>query len=296
MVAVAQAMTGRPVLTADRGEREPYTPEVTPTLARDVERVIAVAAVALNIMLSVIDVWRPAFVPAPPGALQAGVMAAVVAVPLHIRHVLYGLRGERPPAGIWTLALLVLVNTIAIRFVGPVWLMQLASLVVSILIVVPGMWGLPLAAAVTLSPFGLVGLQWYSADLGNAGTYLVFAILWRATTQYVPLRLTAAIRALDMAGRELEARAVVEARVRIDTELRTSVASALEQIVARGDAARVIAEHEPGNAAAELRQLVADSRRALAQARRLVAQFRGSSWRVELDALADALRKGGDTA
>jgi hypothetical protein len=296
MVAVAQAMTGRPVLTADRGEREPYTPEVTPTLARDVERVIAVAAVALNIMLSVIDVWRPAFVPAPPGALQAGVMAAVVAVPLHIRHVLYGLRGERPPAGIWTLALLVLVNTIAIRFVGPVWLMQLASLVVSILIVVPGMWGLPLAAAVTLSPFGLVGVQWYSADLGNAGTYLVFAILWRATTQYVPLRLTAAIRALDMAGRELEARAVVEARVRIDTELRTSVASALEQIVARGDAARVIAEHEPGNAATELRQLVADSRRALAQARRLVAQFRGSSWRVELDALADALRKGGDTA
>ncbi len=295
MLAVAQAMTGRRVLAADRAEREPYTTEVAPTLARDVERVIAVAAVALNILLSVIDVWRPAFVPAPSGALEAGVLAALVAVPLHIRHVLYGLRGERPPAGIWTLALLVLVNVIALRFVGAVWLMQFASLVVSILIVVPGVWGMVLATAVALSPFGLVGVQWYMENINEAGTYLVFAIIWRATTQYVPLRLTAAIRALDMAGRELEARAVVEARVRIDTELRTSVASALEQIVARGDTARVVAEQDPPTAAAELRQLVADSRGALAQARRLVAQFRGSSWRVELDPLATALRRDGDT-
>lgn len=289
MLAVAQAMTGRPVLAADRAEREPYTPEVAPTLARDVERVIAVAAVALNIMLSVIDVWRPAFMPARQGALEAGVMAALVAVPLHIRHVLYGLRGERPPGGIWTLALLILVNVVALRFVGPVWLMQFASLVVSILIVVPGAWGMALAAAVAVSPFALVGAQWYAENVNAPGTYLVFAITWRATTQYIPLRLTAAIRALDMTGRELEARAVVEARVRIDTELRTSVASALEQIVARGDAARGTAEHDPRNAAAELRKLVADSRRALAQTRRLVAQFRGSSRRGGLDARPVAL-------
>jgi two-component system sensor histidine kinase DesK len=123
----------------------------------------------------------------------------------------------------------------------------------------------------------------------------MLAIIWRATTQFVPLRLMAAIRALDAAGRELEARAVVQARVRIDGELRTGVTDALQQIVARGDAAHAHAESDPGRAAAELRALVNDSRRALMHARRVVAGYRRASVRAELDAAVALLEAAGAT-
>jgi two-component system sensor histidine kinase DesK len=139
----------------------------------------------------------------------------------------------------------------------------------------------------------LQGPHWFADTPTLGGIYLAFAIAWRSTTQFVPLRLMAAIGALDLAGRELESRAVVQARVRIDGELREGVASALANIVARGDAARRSVDVDAALATGELRQLVSDSRRALTSARRIVAGYRGSSVRAELDAAAALLEASG---
>ena len=288
----ALGMTSR-VTVSSRLERDSGLPDIAPTLTRDVIRAFAAAAVAVNIALSVIDVWRLAYLPVTPGAVRAAMVAAAIAIPLHIRHVIYGLRGDRPPFGAFTLVVLAIVMGIAWRVVGPGWIFQFASLAVSILIVVPGTAGLVLAALVVLSPLVLQGPQWFAVAPNIAGVYLAFSIAWRSTAQFVPLRLMAATRALDLARRELESRAVVQARVRIDAELRDGVASALEQIVARGEAARRAAVGEPARATSELRELVGDSRRALTNARRVVAGYRGSSLRAELDAATALLEASG---
>ena len=153
--------------------------------------------------------------------------------------------------------------------------------------------GLVLAGAVTLSPLLLVNTGWFAPELHPGGIYLVFSIAWRTITQFVPLQMLAAIRALEMTTRELESRAVVQARVRIDGELQDGVAVALEKIVARGDSVRRSVQSEPEQAITELGILVSDSRRALTSARRVVAGYRGSSVRAELDAAAALLEASG---
>jgi len=287
-----RGMTGRAAV-ADPLEREAHTLELAPTLTREVVRAFAASAIGVNIALSIIDVWRLAYLPVVPEAIRAAIIAAAVAIPLHIRHVIYGLRGERPRFGAWTLAALAVVNVVAWPFVGPAWIYQFASLAVSILIIVPGLAGVLLATVVVLSPLVLQGPNWFAPPLTFGGAYLMFSITWRATTQFVPLRLMATIRALDLASRELESRAVVQARVRIDAELRDGVATALQNIVARGEIARREAQRDSARATAELRELVTDSRRALTNARRVVAGYRGSSVRAELDAAAALLEASG---
>jgi two-component system sensor histidine kinase DesK len=135
-----------------------------------------------------------------------------------------------------------------------------------------------------LSPLALVGTQWYDTGPISGGVYLAFAITWRTATQFLPLRLMAATSALDVATRELEGRAVVNTRMRIDADLRTGVGQALEQIIAQGEAARANALVDSRSATAALQQLVGDARRALADARRVAAGYRTSSERAELEA------------
>jgi hypothetical protein len=265
--------------------REFVVTEIAPVARRDAVRLVAAVAIGVNIALALIDVWRATFLSVPPGAVRAAFIAVAFAIPLHIRHVIYGLRGERPPAGAWTFGALLLVHALALRFVGDVWVFQFASLAVSALIVVRGAGGIIVAAIILLSPLVIVGPQWFGPIPTAPGFYLTFALVWRTTTQIVPIRLLTAIRALDAAGRELEARVVVQARVRIDGELRTGVAGALQNIVARGNAALGSAHENPALSADEVRRLTSESRRALADARWLVARYRGSSSRAEVDAV-----------
>jgi signal transduction histidine kinase len=272
---------------------KPRTPDLAPTLTPEVVRTVAALAIGMNVALSLIDAWRTRYLPVEPYVPRAAALAIAIAIPLHIRHVIYGLRGLRPPGGVWTLAVLAIVHAIGFSVVGTPWIFQLAGLAVSVLIVVSGIAGLVLAATVALSPLLLVNQNWFAPPLHPGGFYLVFSITWRATTQFVPLMLLAAIRALEIAGRELESRAVVQARVRIDAELQEGVAGALHKIVARGDAVRHSASADPERAIAELGTLVADSRRALTHARRVVAGYRGSSVRAELDAAAALLEATG---
>jgi two-component system sensor histidine kinase DesK len=275
-------------------------------ITHGIVRVVAAVAIILTVWLSIADALQLAFscVFADTGAtcgpagkaghLGALILAITLAIPLHVRHLIYGVRGERPPWGAWTLAALAIVTAVgAFLAGGGGWMRELAPLAVSTLIVVPGFWGVVLASAIAVVPIFVIGAGWYAGDPPLPGIYFTFAVVWRTATQFLPLKLLAALRALDLANHELETRAVVQMRARIDIDLRGSVRQTLERIIARGEVAHAAAQNDSARAVDELRQLVGESRRGLAEARRMVTGYRASSVRAELDVAAALLEASG---
>ena len=125
--------------------------------------------------------------------------------------------------------------------------------------------------------------------------YLVLAIFWRAVTQFAPIRLAGTIRQVEAARRELETRAVVRERMRIDDELREGIGSRLQQIITHGDNALAAASNQVDIAIDELRRLVVGSRAALTEARRIVAGYQTPTARDNLAAAATLLESSGAT-
>ena len=289
-------MTGPSTEIGVAERRSDHTPaiELAPVATSDIVRVFAGVLIGLTVALSIIDVWHSAFIGQ--GDLRTGILAAAVTIPLHIRHLIYGVRGERPPAGAWTLAIMAIATFAGTFTAGAVFSREFAPLAVSIFIVVPGAWAFALVGALMIASVVIAGPLWYATIAAPLpGFYVVFVIIWRTTTQIVPLRLLAVLRALDSANQGLEARAVVQASVRIDSELRRGVGSVLQSIVARAETARDMAKTDPARAIAELRQLAGESRGGLAEARRVVAGYRVSSVRAELDAATALLEASGAT-
>ncbi|HJZ73340.1 MAG TPA: hypothetical protein VKE51_16465, partial [Vicinamibacterales bacterium] len=59
-------------------------------------RIAAAGAIAVNVALPLLELWRAEeFVPA---VLPYAAVAMIVTMPLHLRHVTFGLRSERPAA------------------------------------------------------------------------------------------------------------------------------------------------------------------------------------------------------
>src|SRR5262245_28810195 len=144
-------------------------------------RLAAAAAVGLNLVLPLIELGRVAMSPELygfPSNLLAGSLATACSAPLHTRHVAYALRGERPPAAVWSLAALAAVNAAAAFVVGPGWLMNFALLAVSTLVVVPAPWSLPLYGAIVLAVGPIAAATPGQADANNprTGAYLVFSV------------------------------------------------------------------------------------------------------------------------
>lgn len=94
--------------------------------------------------------------------------------------------------------------------------------------------------------------------------------LWVAIALAVLVWLIRAVRELNAARRHLADQAVIVERQRIDNEVASTLGAALEQIVARGEAALALAETASGQCAAELSALTAQSRDTLARARAAV--------------------------
>src|SRR5262245_20343488 len=79
-------------------EADPQTLAVTPIILR----LAAAGAIAANGLLPLIELWRLAIV-ADSASVRYAALATAAMMALHLRHVAYGLRNERPPAGAWTL-------------------------------------------------------------------------------------------------------------------------------------------------------------------------------------------------
>jgi two-component system, NarL family, sensor histidine kinase DesK len=258
-----------------------------------------VGAIAANGLLPLIELWRVA-VAANGASVRYAALATAATIALHLRHVVFGLRNERPPAGAWTLAVLAIIDVAATVFVGRMGAMQFASLAVSVLIVVRGPGAPLIVAAITLAPLILTQTlrAWQVSIDSIAGLtewYLVLAVAWRTVTLYVPVQLVAMIRQLEAARRSLESKAVIETRSRIEGDLRDGLELALQQIIAHGELARRATARDPVRASAELQALVKDSRRALADARRIAARYRTASLRAELDTATSLLQAAGWT-
>ncbi len=247
--------------------------------------VAAAAALALNVLPAAVDMFRVIAFPAYGNGLAA-LVATACAVPLHLRHVIYGLRGERPAGAMWTLAALALVNAAGVAAVGVGLVPSLALLAVSVLLVVRRPWAVPLAAAVVLSAWALAG-----SSPTLSGPYAAITVAWRSVTLFVVVWLVAALWQLEGARRELRDRVVVRERLRIQTELRRTVGSAFEDIISR--AGRAAATTQRDAARVELQGVVDLSRQTLAHARLLVAGYRETSVRAELEAAVALLEAAG---
>jgi signal transduction histidine kinase len=246
------------------------------------------AALGLSVLLPAIELARAALAPATFGNPLVALVATACALPLHLRHVVYGLRGERPPAAALTLAALTTVNVAAAVVVGIGWLLNFALLAVSILIVVSWPWALALVAVVVASAAAFAGndplLPWQ---------FVALSVAWRTVTLYVPVRLVAAARQLDGARRELRDRAVVRERVRIERELHRRLGGALQGILGSATRAGAAVHADTSLAAKELQTLVDRSRQALADARRLIVDVRETSVRAEVEAAVALLGAAG---
>ncbi len=214
-------------------------------------------------------------------------LAAVAAyLPLHLRHVWYATHAARPPGGMWTLAAMAAIIIGALPLVGSAWVMEFSWLAVSALIVVRRPWSYVVA-------IGLVAATWPVAlllgDPNNVAGWYALSMANRTATLFVLVWLAAAIRRLQAARLTLAEEAVTRERLRIDGELRRTLAAALESIVVRGQRAATQVGGDRATLEAELRALIEDSRTTLAQARRMVRSYQQVSLRAELDTAAELL-------
>jgi two-component system, NarL family, sensor histidine kinase DesK len=220
-------------------------------------------------------------------------MQALVAtacyLPLHVRHVWYAARGSRPPGAGWTLTAMAAVIIGAVAVVGTSWLTALHALAVSILIIVRPPWSLLIVAGLVAAP---APLAIAFGDPEWAPFYAV-SVVWRGAVLFVLLWLIGATRRLEAARQALAEEAVARERLRIDSELRRTLASALEEIAERGQRAGSSAGGDPAALQDQLSALVEGSRQALAEARRMVTRYQEVPLRAELDTAASLLTVAG---
>lgn len=254
-------------------------------------RLATTAAVVVAIVFPLLHVAY-IFVMSPGGSDRgAWALAAVAAyLPLHVRHVWFATHGTRPPGGIWTTTAMAAVIVGALPLAGSAWVMEFSWLAVSALIVLRRPWSYLIAA-------GLLAAAWPAAlligDPENAAAWYTLAAANRSVTLFVLVWLAAAIRRLQAARLALAEEAVTRERLRIDGELRLTLAAALESIVARGRRAAAQVGGDGPTLAAELRDLIEDSRTTLAEARRMVRGYQQVSLRAELNTAAALLTAAG---
>src|SRR6266700_4795785 len=200
----AAASLLRPVLSVGSMADRPASPETAARAdelpreadARQFVRLAALAVIGLNVVLAAVELGRLALAPASASLAWLALLATACALPLHLRHVVYGLRGLRPPHGYWTLAALAAVNIAAASVIGQVWLMNFALLAVSTLVVLPAVWAVLAFALIVLSTGPLAG-----PPDEFSGAYLIFSVAWRGMTLCVVLWLVAAYCQIETAPR-----------------------------------------------------------------------------------------------
>ena len=225
------------------------------------------------------------------GKAAWALIATAAYLPLHLHHVAHAVRGTRPPRGSLTLAVQAVLILGAVPLAGAGWLPSLHALIVSALIVLRPPWSWLAALAVVIAQTPL--LEVAETSLLAAPSYYTLTVVWRAASVFLPVWLIGAILRLEATRQALADEAVVRERVRIDDELRRTLGSALDAIVARGERAGDLVGRDDRAAADELQTLVQGSRQALADARQLVSGYQQPSLRAEVDTAAGLLDAAG---
>jgi signal transduction histidine kinase len=235
------------------------------------------AVLGLSVLLAGVEVGRVAVTADPHDVLIACVATAIF-LPLHLWHLSYGLRGERPPGSGRTLAVIAAVHVVALLLIGPAWSFMLATLATSALIVLRPPWSFAVLAACVLGPAVAYAVRPdLSAAFGLGVGYLMFSVGFRAAIQFTLVWLVAASYRLS-ASRALLAREAAEReRERVQAAVRASLEDGMVRLVEEGRRART-AINAPGvsEALVALDRVLVCSREALGDLRRIVAEARAA--------------------
>jgi two-component system sensor histidine kinase DesK len=240
---------------------------------RYAERIV----IALTVILALVEFDRINVIYGAPDTIVAG-LATAIYLPLHVWHLRYGLRGERPPQSGVTLAVIAVVQIAALAYIGPGWSFVLATLATSSLIVLRPRWAFAAFVLCVLLP--LPAVLWkpgYTTTFDTNFEYLMVAVAFRACLQFTLVWLVASAREIG-ASRELMATEAAEREHdRLEAAMRTVLERSLVRLAAEARRARAEVL-EPGVAAAlvALDRVLSTATEATDELRQLVAQARAA--------------------
>jgi len=238
-------------------------------------RLTAGAVLTISALLVVVEVWRIGEVQ-PARDLALAIVASLAFFPLHARHLRYGLRAERPPNSLATLALMAAIQLAALLAIGPSWSFMLAALATSALIVLPLRWALGALLLCALGPL-LAHALYPEAVVANGQTvqYLMISVVFRSVLQFALVWLVAATHELVATRAALATAAAERERARLQADVRAALERRANAIRWTAREARA-ALAGPGQAAVllALDRVLALSREALTDVRKVVAGAR----------------------
>jgi two-component system sensor histidine kinase DesK len=252
---------------------------------------------AFSVMYAMVELGRVAG-GASTGKLLIAVALTLVMLPLHLRHLWFGMRAQRPPRGGITLLAMALVDVVGLIVVGPTWMLMLVALAVSALIVLPARWSAVAVVACMLGPqaqaalagiHGFFGL--YQLDAAGEREFS-YIILMMAIGAFALVWLLAAVQELRLSQAALARAAAESERQRVEAQVRASLSDRVTGMLEAGEGARAAVAEEPGVAASVimLDRLLELSHGALADVRRIVADARTPAGRSATAALVRGAR------
>ncbi len=254
--------------------------------------VATAGALGLTVLLPMVELGRIATFE-PSRKVWVAAVATAVYLPLHVRHVRYALGRRSVPAGQWTLLTMGAVMLAASLMIGTAWGFMLASLAVSVMLVLPPPWSIATVVSIIVAAFVLGSFDHPAGvTLGGNPSYLAISVAFRTMTLLVVIWLVAAVDELRAARAALAAQAVRAQRSRAQAELGRTLTVALDDLATQARATqRLAASGDPTTRSAVV-SLIDASRRRLDETRRIVASYQGPKDRAQLAAAADILRAG----
>jgi two-component system, NarL family, sensor histidine kinase DesK len=246
-------------------------------------------AVTYAAALPLLQLYRIASAPIDPGRASTAVAVTLACLPVQVWLVWSAARDHLGRAQHWALAALALLVAAAVPLGGVDLLGAAYVLGALVLITLRPPWSLAAFAALAAAPVAVA----VPAGQPQWASYFVLGVLIGAVPLAVVVWLVRSARQLEVARLALAEQAVIGERLRIDAELRQTVAAALERIADQAERAGRLAASDPPAAAAELGGLVGAARGTLAEARRMIRRYRKSSLHDELTAAATLLAAAG---
>ncbi|HEV7750993.1 MAG TPA: histidine kinase [Baekduia sp.] len=258
-----------------------------------IPRLAGRAVLLLSALLAVVEVGRVGLAGDTAKTFVA-VAAAAVVMPLHLWHLSYGVRGERPPHSGATLALTAAVHVVALVVIGVSWSFMLAVLATSALVVLRARWSIGVLAACVVTP---LVVTWAEPGSGvgftSSAAYLMYSVLFRAAIQFAMVWLVAAVHQLAVSRTALAADAVLDERARLQLEVRASLERHLAGLRDAGRRARA-ALGTPGVAQplVALDGVLTQANDALQDLRTIVTETRAARSETAAAALVRTVRAG----
>lgn len=282
-------------LRGPKAYREAVVTQVTgESTADNLIRLASLGAIAFTVAIPLVGVMaytlQSQYIP------QAAAATALY-LPFYLRHVRYGLRGQRPRYLPLTLGAMAVVIVGVTPLIGSDWLFAFSALIVSVLITTPPRFSFPVVALIFVGVgiWGAVLTNEFDTPFFGGGLLLFFplAVAIRAATVYVLVWLVGALGRVQLARAALAQGALAAERDTVDLELSQTVGAELEAVVVLGARAEdAYAEGSP-DVESVLQALVEGSRRALANGREVAGRYKLSSPAADLERAASLLRAAG---